>query len=317
MCGGGDGDRERPRRVEGNVAGGSKAGLRPGSETGPRRPANGGETFTVSPVTAVEPKSRLAPSLAVRASAGIPLGAALTYALIRAGFLNYDTAYALLWGGDLAHGRTPDTDIPLAPTAHPLATLLGVLLTPFHDAAQPIWVVIAFLALGAVGWLCFELAAHWFGAAAGVVAALLILTRIPVLSFGVRAYVDIPYVALVLGAIVAEARGSRAVLWLLALAGLLRPEAWLFSAAYIVYKRDPRLIPLGASAPVLWMVHDLLIAGDPLHSLTGTRDNAQTLQRVTGLDEVPLTVPRRVGEILREPGLLAAAAGGLLVLARM
>ena len=31
---------------------------------------------------------------------------------------------------------------------------------------------------------------------------------------------------------------------------------------------------------------------------------------MTGLDDVPVTVPRRLGEILREPGLLGAAAGG-------
>ena len=36
-----------------------------------------------------------------------------------------------------------------------------------------------------------------------------------------------------------------------------------------------------------------------------------------GLGAVPLTVPRRLGEILREPGLLGAAVGGLLVLALM
>jgi hypothetical protein len=267
----------------------------------------------------VEPKPRLAPTLAVRAAAGIPLGAAFAYALIRAGFLNYDTAYALLWGGDLAHGRTPDTDIPLAPTAHPLATLLGLILTPFHDAAQPIWVVIAFLALGAVGWLCFELASHWFGTAAGVVAALLILTRIPMLSFGVRAYVDIPYVALALGAILAEARGPnpRLTLSLLALAGLLRPEAWLLSLAYVAYRRDARLLPLALSAPVLWALYDLVLTGDPLHSLTGTRHGAEVLERTTGLTAVPTVAPRRLGEILRVDGLFAAAAGGLLVLAFM
>src|SRR3954470_5808108 len=274
---------------------------------------------TVSPVTAVEPKPRLAPSLAVRAAAGIPLGAALVYALVRAGFLNYDTAYALLWGGDLAHGRMPDTDVPLAPTAHPLATLLGVLLTPFQDAAQPIWVVIAFLALGAVGWLCFELARHWFGTAAGVVAALLILTRIPMLSFGVRAYVDIPYVALALAAILAEARGPhpRTTLALLALAGLLRPEAWLLSLAYVAYRRDARLLPLALSAPVLWALYDLLLTGDPLQSLSGTRHGAEVLERTTGLTAVPTVAPRRLGEILRVDGLFAAAAGGLLVLAFM
>jgi hypothetical protein len=113
------------------------------------------------------------------------------------------------------------------------------------------------------------------------------------------------------------------VLALLALAGLIRPEAWLFSAVYLAWlfatgERDPRrlapLAALAAAAPLLWALSDLLVTGDPLHSLTGTRDNAATLGRVTGLDDVPLTVPRRLGEILREPVLLGAAGGGLLSL---
>lgn len=257
--------------------------------------------------------------LGLRAAIGIPLGAALAFALIGTGFLNYDTAYSLLWGGDLLHGRTPDFDVPLSPTPHPLATLLGMALTPFGDAGQTIWVVIAFLSLGALGWVTYELGAHWFGPLAGLLAAVLILTRIPVLSFGVRAYFDIPYVALALGAILAEARGKdpRLVLGLLGLAGLLRPEAWGFAIVYTAYKRDPRLIPYAVAAPVIWMLHDLLLTGNPLHSLTDTQDNAKDLQRITGLDDVPLTVPRRLGEILREPGLLGAAAGGILVLAFM
>jgi hypothetical protein len=257
--------------------------------------------------------------LALRGAVLIPLGALLAWALVGAGFLNYDTAYSLLWGGDVAHGRTPDFGVPVAPTPHPLATLTGLVLTPLGDAGQTVWVVLAFLSLGALGWLTYELGAHWFGPVAGAVAALLILTRIPVLSFGVRAYVDIPYVALVLGAILAEARGPhpRAVLLLLTLAGLLRPEAWLFALAYVAWRREPRLLALAVAGPVIWMLHDLALAGDALHSLTGTRDNARTLERVTGLDDVPLTMPRRLGEILREPGLLGAAAGGLLVLAFM
>src|SRR5262249_30860993 len=257
--------------------------------------------------------------LRLRAAVGIPLGALIAWLLIGAGFLNYDTAYSLLWGGDVAHGRTPAFSVPVAPTPHPLATVVGIVLTPFGDAAQPIWVVLAYLALGALAWLTFELGAHWFGPAAGIVAALVIITRIPVLSFGVRAYVDIPYVALVLGAILAEARGPkpRLALVLLALGGLLRPEAWLLSFAYVAWRRDLRLLPYACAAPALWMLHDWVLAGDPLHSLTGTRDNAETLDRATGLQNVPTTVPRRLGEILREPGLLGAAAGGVLVLVFM
>ena len=60
---------------------------------------------------------------------------------------------------------------------------------------------------------------------------------------------------------------------------------------------------------MLWALADWALAGSPLHSLTGTRDTAATLGRVTGLDDVPLTVPRRLGEILREPVLLGAVGG--------
>ena len=74
--------------------------------------------------------------LALRAALLIPLGALLAWALVGTGFLNYDTAYSLLWGGDVAHGRTPDFSVPIAPTPHPLATLTGVILTPLGDAGQ-------------------------------------------------------------------------------------------------------------------------------------------------------------------------------------
>ena len=90
--------------------------------------------------------------LGLRAAIMIPLGALVAWALVGAGFLNYDTAYSLLWGGDVAHLRRPDFDVPVAPTPHPLATLLGVILTPFGDFGQTLWVVIAFLSLGALAW---------------------------------------------------------------------------------------------------------------------------------------------------------------------
>jgi hypothetical protein len=109
------------------------------------------------------------------------------------------------------------------------------------------------------------------------------------------------------------------VLALLALAGLLRPEAWLFSGAYVLWLAwgDDglrggalvRVVLVAVSAPVLWALHDLLLTGNPLWSLTGTRGNAEELGRETGLLNVPTTLPRRIGEILREPVLLAAAGG--------
>lgn len=238
-------------------------------------------------------------------------------------FLNYDTEYALLWGHDLLHGRTPDYTVAFAPTPHPLATVTGVLLSVFGVGfAEGALEVLAFLALGVLGWLVFALGRAWFGVWAGVVAALIVLTREPVLSYGVRAYVDIPYICLLLGSLLVETRRARAgtpVLLLLALAGLLRPEAWLFAGAYAVWLwrggvlRTEHII-LVVVAPVLWALSDLAITGDPLHSLTGTRDTAAELGRVTGLQHVPATLPRRLGEILREPVLVGAAGGGVLTL---
>ena len=225
------------------------------------------------------------------------------------GFANYDALYSLVWGRELAHGHGPSFDVMLAPTPHPLANLGGLALAGFSpQTGEDALVAVGFVALGAVGWLVYALGARWFGAAAGVLAAVLFLTREPVLSFGLRAYVDLPYLALVLGALLAIER-RRLPFVLLALAGLLRPEAWLFSAALLLWRRDWRLLPLAAAGPVLWLAGDLVVTGNPLHSLTGTRENVATLGRKTGLGNVPLYLPRRIGEVLREPVLAGAAVG--------
>ena len=65
---------------------------------------------------------------------------------------------------------------------------------------------------------------------------------------------------------------------------------------------------------MLWALSDLVITGDPLASLTGTRDTAETLHRVRGLRHVPEIVPRRIGEIVRIPVLIGAAGGGVMAL---
>jgi hypothetical protein len=246
----------------------------------------------------------------------------VAWGLVGRGLVNYDTLYALVWGRDLAHGRSPDLTVPLAPTQHPLANVAGVLLSPLGDGATTAALIVAFFALGALGWVVYRLGAEWFNPAAGVLATAIVLTRRPVLDFGARAYVDIPYLVLVLAALLLETRRRRAgapVLALLAVAGLLRPEAWLLTGAYLGWlwiggERDVRLIAIAAAGPLLWCVSDLLLTGDPLHSLLGTRDTAATLQRKTGLQNVPLTMPRRLGEILREPVLVGAAGGGVLSL---
>jgi hypothetical protein len=158
--------------------------------------------------------------------------------LFPTGFPNYDTIYALVWGRELAHGVSPDYGAALPPTPHPLADLLGAVTTPIGDGAITVTMIVAYISLGLVGYLVYRLGTLWFDRPIGVVAALIVLTRAPFLSNGLRAYVDVPYIALVLGALVIESKKPRSgwpVLTLLAFAGLLRPEAWLFSVAYLIY----------------------------------------------------------------------------------
>jgi hypothetical protein len=290
--------------------------------------------------------------------AAIVAGAIVLRLLAGVGFVNYDTLYALAWGGQLSRGSTPAYAVPIAPTPHPLIEILGVVLSPLGPAGVlHVTVALAFLALSACAWVVYALAARWFGRAAGALAALLLITRVPVLSYGVRAYIDIPYLLLVLGALLVESRRPRAgwpVLGLLALAGLLRPEAWVLSGLYWLYLiawpawRERRsgaadqvsagggrgrwsssssawtdehtqrqlvyLTLLAVAAPLVWVLSDLAITGNPVWSLTNTRHTAQTLDRVTGIANVPEYIPRRIGEILRPPVLVGAALGGVLSL---
>ena len=284
------------------------------------------------------PLVRLLPALATAGA----VAAALAVAFGAPSLINYDTLYGLLWGRELAGGGDPELDVALGPTQHPLLTAAGVALAPLTSAGRPLLgagdealvVAGALGCLGLVAWLAFALGRAWFGAGAGLVAAALIVTREPILSYGLRAYVDLPYIALVLGALLVETRRPRAgwpVLALLALAGLLRPEAWLFSAAYVAWlwwgaRREGAaggartwagLLGLAAAGPLLWALSDLALTGNPLFSLTETRAGAEELRRVTGLGSVPETLPRRLGEILRPDGLLAAAGGGVLALSRL
>ena len=164
--------------------------------------------------------------------------AALLLLLFPTGFPNYDTIYSLLWGRELSEGMSPDRGAALPPTPHPLYELLGLVASPLGDGAIDLTMVIAYVSLGLVGFLVYRLGSIWFDRPIGAVAALFVLTRAPFLSNGLRAYVDLPYIALCLGALLVETRRPRAgwpVLALLIPAGLLRPEAWLFSFAYVAY----------------------------------------------------------------------------------
>ncbi len=234
-------------------------------------------------------------------------------------FLNYDTFYALVWGGDLAHGRTPDYRVPVAPTPHPLAELVGEAVSLLGSAGEAVMLAIVIAAVGALVVGVFRLGEQLFNGPVGALAALIVATRVPLLNYGIRGYLDIVEIVLVVWAAVLEARSPRRgapVLALLALAGLLRPEAWLYAGAYWLWLFPARTPPeralLGAlvvGPPLAWGLSDLAISGDFLWSLHGTRDLASALGRQTGLLNAIKTAPRRLGEIVRLPELIAAVIG--------
>jgi hypothetical protein len=246
--------------------------------------------------------------------------AAATWVIFSRAFLNYDTLYALIWGRDLAHADLPDFEFTLAPTPHPLAIAVGALASLFGtDGGYTVMLAIALLSFGALLWGIFRLGQSAFAWPVGLLAALVVATRVPFLSQATRAYVDIPFLALIVFAAVLEVQHPRRgwpVLVLLALAGLVRPEAWLIAAAYWVYlapgldrRKQLGTLALVAAPPLLWALSDLIVTRDALHSLTGTQDTAETLNRPRGIGDVPETMARRLGEILRLPVLVGGTAG--------
>lgn len=249
----------------------------------------------------------------------------LVFAAFGHTFLNYDTFYSLVWGDQLVHGTKPDFEVPVAPTQHPLAIAAGALVSPLGDGAEDALLALVILSIGAVAVGLFRLGAELFAWPVGLLAAAIFLTRVPPLNFGIRGYVDLPTIALIVWAAVLEVRRPRRgapVLVLLGLAGLLRPEAWLLAGVYWIYLTRPlawgqrvKWGILAAAAPLIWSLTDLLVTGDPLWSLHGTSELAADLGRPRGLDDVPGVMPRRLGEIMRLPELLAATIGFGLALA--
>ena len=246
-------------------------------------------------------------------------------------FLNYDARYALLWAQDLANGHAPEYKADFAPTPHPLQTAFGLLALPFGAASDDVLVFATLLAFGALVYLAFALGRELFSPWVGVVAALVVLTRPAMQRDALLAYQDVPFAALVVGAVLAEARrlkradatppassgtGGTLVLALLAVAGLLRPEAWVLSGLYVLWiwrDRDnvgrARAVALAAAAPLIWAASDWAVTGDPLHSLHGTADLAIANDRRRSVADVPYWSAQYFGYALREPLVLGIPIG--------
>ena len=245
-------------------------------------------------------------------------------------YLNSDARYHLDWARDIWHGLTPDFESHFAPTPHPLSILISSLALPFGHGGDAVVTWSVLLSFGAVVWLTFRLGETLFGRAAGAIAAVVVLTR-PALGRDVLlGYQDVPFMALIVGATLVEARRPRIglpVLALLGLAGLLRPEAWVLSGLYVVYlwrwgppeaggarrvtrTRDrAKFLAAAAAAPLLWVLMDLIVTGDPLHSLHGTADLAEEVDRRRSIGDVPYWGLRFFAFTLREPITVGVVLG--------
>jgi len=240
------------------------------------------------------------------------------------GHVGYDEMYSLLWGRDIAHGAIPDLQVPVAPTPHPLAIVLGALLSPLGTGALPASQAVVTVTFAALGWGAFQLGRQLFSPAVGALFMAILMTRRLLAVEELQASVDIPFLALVVWAAVLEARRPRSgppVLVALGVAGLLRPEAWLLSALYCLYlfpgadnHRRARIVAIAAIAPLLWLVFDVVATGDPLHSLHETQSNAELLERPRRFDQAVQATPVYLQQILNEPIVWGGIAGAVAAL---
>lgn len=247
---------------------------------------------------------------------GVPL---LYFAVYGPPYLNYDASYSLLWAHDIARGFTPDYNGFIAPTPHPLQTFVSFLALPLGGATTGVLAWLVMFCFGGLCWVVFLLGRELFNSPVGVLAAIVVITRPAFAKNVLAAYQDIPFILFVCWALLLEIRRPRRgapVLVLLALAGLLRPEAWLLSGIYWLWMwpaRGPRdralLALIVASAPLLWALSDWAITGDLLHSFHGTSDLAAQLDRPRSPLVAPFWTLKFFAWTLREPLMIGVPIG--------
>ncbi len=273
---------------------------------------------------------RLARLRAVSGATWAKLGFAALCAGALAGYFafptypTYDSFYALLWGRDLLHLHLPDFSVYRGPTEHPLAIAFGALCAIFGQGGARLMVLGSIASFVALTAGLFRLTRLCFGPFVAVLAALLMLSRLFDANLAAQGYLDITYIALIVWATALEVERSRRgtpVFVLLALAGLLRPDAWVLGGVYWLWCVWPRTVSnrrrvgyaaLTAAAPVLWVALDTIVTGDPLYSLHSTAVLAAELERTQGFTSVLSATWRYLVRIDKLPVVLGGLAGAAL-----
>jgi hypothetical protein len=299
---------------------------------------------------------RASPPRAVSGATWAKLGFAALCAGALAGYFafptypTYDSFYALLWGRDLLHLHLPDFSVYRGPTEHPLAIAFGALCALFGQGGARLMVLGSIASFVALTAGIYRLTRLCFGPLVAVLAALLMLTRLFDADLAAQGYLDLAYIALIVWATALEVEQPRRgvpVFALLALAGLLRPDAWVLGGAYWLWCAWPALargsgeraarpradgegsrrappapspgrllgyLALAGIAPLLWVALDTLVTGDPLYSLHSTAVLAAELERTQGFSSVLADTWRYMVRIDKLPVVLGSLAGIVLAI---
>lgn len=235
---------------------------------------------------------------------------------------NYDSYYSLLWGRELLHGIPLSFEAYRAPTEHPLAIAFGALLSLLGEGGDRVMVFCTLASFVALAAGMYRLGKAAFGPVVGLIAGALVCTRFDFPFLAARAYIDIPYLAFIVWAAALEAerpRRGRPVLALLALAALMRPEAWLLIGLYFLWIAYPAAWPQRfefaawtAAGPVVWVATDFAVTGKPLFSLQHTSGLAEELGRTRTLGDVPSATVEFLKNLDKVPVFYAGVLGVLL-----
>jgi hypothetical protein len=225
--------------------------------------------------------------------------------------MGYDAWAWMVWGRELSHLDLATTG---GPSFKPLPVIVVAPLSVLGGAAPDVWLAGMRACAVASLLLAYRLGTRLAGPAAGAVAAVGLALSADLYRTALLGSAEPALIALTLGAVDRHLDGRRDwALVLVAVSGLIRPEAWVVLAAYGVYVwlREPRLRTLVAAAvvlpPALWLGLDWAGSGDPLHaSSTAT----EATEGSAAAASVPaLEVVRRAADAVIVPTLVLAAVG--------
>jgi len=231
----------------------------------------------------------------------------------------YDATYSLLWGREILDGQLPVFATYRAPTEHPLGLIFGVFFALFGRAGDRLMLLATMGTFVLVVVALYQLGRNSFTKLVGITAAVVLCTRFDFPFLAARAYIDIPYLALLLWAAALEVERPRrgaTILWLLLLAGLLRPEAWIIGGIYwlwlfptISWRQRVQYALLVIAPALIWFSTDYIVTGDPFFSERNTTAISAEDGRSKSVDQAPGQTILFLGQLLKLPVLIGGLAG--------